>query len=66
MSLYNEGKLNDVIPRLLELIDEYPYSQELWNLIGATFSGLKTMRKPFLLFRKLLIFTQIHHKDTTI
>ena len=66
MSLYNEGKLNDVIPRLLELIDEYPYSQELWNLIGATFLGLQDNAKAISAFQKVIELNPIHHKDTTI
>lgn len=52
MSLYNKGEFHEVISQLLRLVEKYSSSLPLWNLLGASYLGLKNYEMATTAFEK--------------
>ena len=54
MALYNQGQLQQALEQSQALIEQYPESATLWNLVGATSAQVEKLDQSILAFQKLI------------
>ncbi len=54
MALYNQGQLQQALEQSQVLIEQYPESATLWNLVGATSAQTGKLDHSILAFQKLI------------
>ncbi len=54
INLYNQKKFYKVVDLAKKLIEQYPHSVSLWNLLGASYQNLRNVNESIYSFKKVI------------
>ena len=58
VTLYNQGKLADILARAPKILEQYPDTPSLYNILGVIHFHQGLIQEAIIILKKLLIYTK--------